>query len=340
MAAACASSACLEVPNDSDCAICLGRVACLRNKYVVTQLACRHVYHSFCLRQWFTRADSCPLCKQVPEVWPYPDIPRPSPPTEDEFMEYEDEEEEEEEFEDEVVEDVSEPESAEFDPSAPEQEDEVVSWSDDDSSDALFDMDQELADEIVGYAERLERDDSVSRIERTLDTGVPIGDHNAVTLFRALSTNTRLQHMALVNQNMTNFSINVLATVLARNKGLRFLNLGSNEFDEDGVIALARALRRNKRLTHLILDGTRVGDSGMRELCNALVSNTTLEHISLRGTGLTNESMRMVNLLANSNRTLRYLCVAGNQRLSGAACLATKTLFEARAPGASFVSDF
>jgi hypothetical protein len=258
-------------------------------------------------------------------------------------MEYDSDEEEEEFAEDEIVDDVSEPESAEFDPNAPEPTDEVISWSDDDDSecDYMFALDQELAHEMNAYAERLERDDQVSRIERSMDAGVPIGDHNAVTLFRALSTNTRLQTLSLVNQNLTNFSICVLATVIARNKGLRFLNLSANDFDEEGVLAIARSLRRNRRLTHLVLDGSRVGDDGMRELCAALATNKTLEHLSLRGTGLTTESARVAGAMALRNSTLRYLCIGGNPRATGVALSALKQTFEnpERCPNAVLVID-
>ena len=45
---------------DKTCPICL-------NKYILTdkvkELPCKHIFHKKCVKTWFQRSDSCPLCR-------------------------------------------------------------------------------------------------------------------------------------------------------------------------------------------------------------------------------------------------------------------------------------
>lgn len=301
--------------NDTECAICLGMVNSIRKSGAVT-LECSHIYHNICLRQWFSRADTCPLCKHVPLHWPFADLPRPAPPGED--------------SEDEADEDESDVSSGDEFEAAESSEHESSEDEEADATDTEFhnDMQDSVTHQIVTFARQLENDEQVSRIERNLESGIPIGDYNAIKLFRALSTNTRLQYLVLQNQNLTNASIRILATVLARNRGIRVLNLSYNEFDADGITHLSRALMRNKRLTHLVLDGSYIGDDGVQSIAQALMSNKTLEHISLKSTGLTTSSLSYFSQAIARNKTLTFLNVSSNSRISSTACISLKSKME------------
>ena len=46
--------------SQTECAICLQE---FENDNEVYQLECHHIYHKSCLDQWFSRQNSCPLCK-------------------------------------------------------------------------------------------------------------------------------------------------------------------------------------------------------------------------------------------------------------------------------------
>lgn len=48
--------------SDTPCCICIDE---LEVKQVATKLKCGHIFHHTCIKQWLTRAKTCPLCKAV-----------------------------------------------------------------------------------------------------------------------------------------------------------------------------------------------------------------------------------------------------------------------------------
>ena len=306
---------------DDVCAICLDLVPEITEVFNKTKLSCRHEYHSFCLRKWFSISETCPLCKAIPVDWPFPDIPRPvAQDVVDSESEPEDEmEEEEEEVEDKDEDEPDDPEDETYEMSAEEEDEEEEEDTDDEDDAAEFteDVRHQITADVAEYARRALGNDRTLGAVDGFFAGIPIGDVNASTIFKSLTNNSRVNSLNLERQELGNPSVQMLGTVLAINKGVRFLNLSFNPFvDEVGIKSLAQGLMSNGRLTHLMLRGCSVGDAGAKYLARALLRNKTLVHLDLRDSYLTNDGAFLLAQAFAGNETLQTLDVRDNPRIS------------------------
>jgi hypothetical protein len=119
-----------------------------------------------------------------------------------------------------------------------------------------------------------------------------IGDRGASALSEALKLNTTLLRLDLSGNgidlqgaseshssppssphSLTHSLLNAtesLASALAVNTTLRFLNLNDNYIGEEGALALAEALAVNTSLREMSLKGNEMGDKGVKAICEAL----------------------------------------------------------------------
>lgn len=82
------------------------------------------------------------------------------------------------------------------------------------------------------------------------------------SLSEALSANTCLKELRLVDCGLTDASVRALAGALAANAGLTLVDFSKNRISSEGAIAISEALKTNQTLKELILlDNLRFGDS-------------------------------------------------------------------------------
>jgi hypothetical protein len=324
------------------CAICLGELPSTKHPLFHTALSCRHVYHTLCLRNWLFRSASCPTCRTTPNPWPFSDIIQIHD-DEDEDLDADDHDEDDED-------DSSESDSDAGDDDGEEYTIQSVGEEDDESMDdehapveggeagevhAVRNAFNAHDDDLVLFRARahrelrvtvtqaahqlLQNDERLGSVVDILGHGIPIGDHNAITLLRAMSTNTKCASLDLMGQNITTSTARILGTVLKRNRGIRYVDLSDNDINAAGVAAIARALVRNRRVTHLFLNSIFVGDEGAVELSKALLSNQSLQVLGLRATRIGPVGARAIANSLKQNTSVRHLDLGQNPRITNAA---------------------
>jgi hypothetical protein len=154
----------------------------------------------------------------------------------------------------------------------------------------------------------------------------------SMDLSLSLSTDTRAllpvgkKKAAKDKKNMQNF-INHLATFIASNQSLEYLNLAINGLSGTMISPLATALEKNIKLRQLDLSlnpigvpldtdgiqnaGERISD-GAQLLANALKINRTLTHLSLAACEFDNEAADKILDLLKNNQTLQQIDLTGN----------------------------
>ena len=154
----------------------------------------------------------------------------------------------------------------------------------------------------------------------------------SMDLSLSLSTDTRAllsvgkKKAAKEKKNMQNF-INHLATFIASNQSLEYLNLAINGLSGTMISPLATALEKNVKLKQLDLSlnpigvpldtdgiqnaGERISD-GAQVLANALKINRTLTHLSLAACEFDNEAADKILDLLKNNQTLQQIDLTGN----------------------------
>ena len=154
----------------------------------------------------------------------------------------------------------------------------------------------------------------------------------SMDLSLSLSTDIKVLHsvgknkVAKEKKNMQNF-INYLATFIAGNHSLEYLNLAINGLSGTTIFPLAAALGQNKKLRQLnlslnpigiTLDGNGIQNAGERTsdgaqvLVSALRINRTLTHLALNTCEFDNEAADKILDLLKNNQTLQQIDLTGN----------------------------
>ena len=154
----------------------------------------------------------------------------------------------------------------------------------------------------------------------------------SMDLSLSLSTDIKVLHsvgknkVAKEKKNMQNF-INYLATFIAGNHSLEYLNLAINGLSGTTICPLAAALGQNKKLRQLnlslnpigiTLDGNGIQNAGERTsdgaqvLVSALRINRTLTHLALNTCEFDNEAADKILDLLKNNQTLQQIDLTGN----------------------------
>ena len=122
---------------------------------------------------------------------------------------------------------------------------------------------------------------------KVLDWAFSTEATNLLTL--VLRVNTTLSSLDLSNNSIGNEGGNSRAQVLSVNTSLTSLNLHYNFNGDDGANSLAQALRVNTSLTSLNLCSNSIGDEGANSLAQALRVNTSLSSLDLRSNSIGDE---------------------------------------------------
>lgn len=315
---------------DDVCAICLNSVPEMA-LYEQKKLDCAHVFHSYCLRQWFSAKQTCPLCVQVVKTWPFTDLPRPIIRDEYDPDEPEDDPDEIDDPEDnsDSDPDVVSGDLSLFSSDSEESHDEAISRKD--RHDAEFKRDQiiQTAATVAEISHRLiNNDQTLGTISDIHFHGVQIGDTLGARLVRSLAHNSRLNCFSMRNHHLSNTTANLMGTVLMGHKGLRTLDLSDNNITADGVKRLGFALGSNARLTHLYLNGLEIGDIGAHYLAKGLLLNKVLAVLSMCAARIENKGAEKLAEMLKVNKCLRLIDLSGNERITatGAAALRTAVM--------------
>ena len=101
------------------------------------------------------------------------------------------------------------------------------------------------------------------------------------TFLQALSFNSTVSKLRLLNLQFFTKAINLLAQALRENFTLSSLNLSDNFIDAEGATSLAQALRVNRSLSSLNLFENSIGTRGAISLAQALRVNSSLSSLNL-----------------------------------------------------------
>ena len=114
-----------------------------------------------------------------------------------------------------------------------------------------------------------------------LDTGIGEPDYEAPC--ELLKSSHSLQHLDILQNNLSSESVASIITGLSHNSSLTYLNISNSHFSMANVNSLASVLKDQSKctLTMLYLQDCHISSEGAVELAAALCKNTKLKHLEL-----------------------------------------------------------
>ena len=100
-----------------------------------------------------------------------------------------------------------------------------------------------------------------------------------------------------------------IAQALSDNTTIIVLTMVQIGLTAAGAALLAESIKTNKRLDALLLSCNNIGDEGARHMAELLTINTTLSTLDLSNTNLTDDGVRHVAEALKLNRSARHRCV-------------------------------
>jgi len=130
-----------------------------------------------------------------------------------------------------------------------------------------------------------------------------IGETGCVAIANYLKkTSNTILELALYGNNRGSFWGREFESVLANNKTLLVLDLGSNGIGDSGVTFLARGLSSNRTLRELHLDFCDISRLGLNVLTDAMCTNYTITRLWLHGNRFKDEDMSRVMSYVSRNQ--------------------------------------
>jgi len=157
--------------------------------------------------------------------------------------------------------------------------------------------------------------DETTRRLTSLDIGNnKIGVGRAQGVAGILSSNARLRHLRLDDNNLGNSAIHKIIVPMASNRSLLTLSLARAGMTLGGCEHIAEHIFiRNRDLRTLDLDGNTIGAKGAAKLATKLGSRTCqLEELMLNNTGIGNVGAVALADALRTNRHLHVLKLEGN----------------------------
>ncbi|CAF1245015.1 unnamed protein product [Didymodactylos carnosus] len=120
--------------------------------------------------------------------------------------------------------------------------------------------------------------------------------------------------LVLINRNLNDQDMKILATYIKINQFLNQLDLTSNEITCTGVVYLMEAiLNFNSTLTEISFSNNQLGDIGVKILALYLKRYNNLSYIDLSSNNVTDVGLYKIANMLTKNRTLIKLNLNGNQ---------------------------
>ena len=131
-------------------------------------------------------------------------------------------------------------------------------------------------------------------------------------LTKMLSENSTVRALYLVDNNITNEGVNILAKGLCKNSTLERLNLcknylGFHDKSPLDLTGMTEMLGTNDKLKELNLSHNPLGSSGVTWIAKALESNTGVKHLYLKNTDCGDEGAAALAKMLGVNKTLEFL---------------------------------
>lgn len=153
-------------------------------------------------------------------------------------------------------------------------------------------------------------------IDRVNISYMQLGDANVAKIAKALETNTKVTHLILIRNDITDEGMKSLATLLANNNTVRQLTLTGNKFTAEGVRSLTDAIKDRKLaspLKEFAIGHNNLGDDGFKHLHDLVMSgNISLERLFVDNSKVTNKSIQLLCYILTDNKTLKTLSVGHN----------------------------
>jgi Leucine Rich repeat len=161
----------------------------------------------------------------------------------------------------------------------------------------------------------------VSRLSALRYQNFRFVDNEASNFAKALSKNTWLTTVSLMQADIDDRKVQLLAQAMHENNTLTVLDLSNNQISGVGAQALAAVLRVNTTLTSLILKRNELGLShaeripgaGIEAFAKALQENTSLRLLDLSKNRMASNAATHFANAVSKNSVLESLLFAGNR---------------------------
>lgn len=149
-------------------------------------------------------------------------------------------------------------------------------------------------------------------VKKIVLQGVGLANRGIKTMVKALSSNTTVLDLHLMDNKIGNSGARTIAEMLGVNNTLSGLDLGDNRIGDQGALALSDALKANKKLKRFVLNGNRIGDQGAIALAEALKSSH-LDELKLKNNNIGDAGAEaFIDALADPSIQLTKLSLRGN----------------------------
>ena len=148
-------------------------------------------------------------------------------------------------------------------------------------------------------------------------------------LCRALTDNTSVESLSLVQNNLDVGSIAAIAELLKHNTNIRHLTLAGNELTREMVAILANGLESNVDLRSLDLSHTNIGNSRIFPLVEGLKVNKGISSLNLNCNLIGDRALTALSDLLKHNNNLHKLSLKLNMIFTFEHGVGIKSFFDA-----------
>ena len=131
----------------------------------------------------------------------------------------------------------------------------------------------------------------------------------ACGLLEGIKRSSSLRYLRIVDAGLDPEAAILIAGVLASNKTIEYVGLGSNPIGDIGISALAQSLELNNTLKVLMVAHIGATGKGGKALAHSLCRNYTLRQLFLKDDGLGADCGYAFAAMLKVNRSLQFLCL-------------------------------
>ena len=123
--------------------------------------------------------------------------------------------------------------------------------------------------------------------------------------------------------HISDIGLKYLSVALKDNKGVRFLNLGSNKIKEEAMEDFVGLLSTNTVIEELSLGGNSISNDGIAAFAKFLDKNSTLLHLDIAKNAFADAGFEHFAKALGNNCGIKFLDISKNKDLSDEASLIT-----------------
>lgn len=143
----------------------------------------------------------------------------------------------------------------------------------------------------------------------------PLFPKSITTLLKALNKNASVTHLIFwgFHERISYEGVEALATGLATNQTLVYLDLEGNRIGSQGIQVIVRALLKNNKISYLGLRGNDLNDDDVKTLAEVLATNVSLTHLDLSANNITCNGAKILANALTQKCSLIKLNLEGNK---------------------------